>query len=71
MKTEKLKTAEANLNKAHVIFTGEEAAKNDGIFGIKVGDKLTRHSTQLMWETKMNDMCKHVSDISKYITTNM
>jgi len=48
MKTEKLKTAEANLNKAHVIFTGEEAAKNDGIFGIKVGDKLTRHSTQLM-----------------------
>jgi len=47
MKTDKLKTAEANLNKAHVIFTGKEAAKNDGIVGIKVGNKLTRHSTQL------------------------
>ena len=43
-----MKTAKTNLNKAHGIFTGEKAAKNDGIFGIKIGDKFTRHSTQLM-----------------------
>ena len=43
-----MKTAKTNLNKAHCIFTGEKAAKNDGIFGIKVRDKFTRHSTQLM-----------------------
>ena len=35
------------LEKSHLFFTGKKTAKNNRIFGIKVGHKLTRHLIQL------------------------
>lgn len=34
-----MKIVKINLNKVYGIFIGEKVVKNDGIFGIKIGDK--------------------------------